>query len=177
MTETVQDNQKPGYMEKCFISLYSNKGDTTLGTNQFDRLDSRQELRVTSKPDNKLQWLAGVFYSDQDTPRHEDFFLGDTNLVAINLDDRRRDYGVFGEVSWPFTESLTGTVGVRWYDVSKSNHSVTNGITTDFQDVVTQWDYDESGVTPKFSLSWDINEGVIVYALASQGYRAGGPVC
>jgi outer membrane receptor protein involved in Fe transport len=147
----------------------------------YDQEAVMQEIRVASKPGSTLQWLAGLFYLDQDVPRFETISWTD-NPLPVNTDIllqddvlyTREDLGLFGELSWDFAEAWSATIGARWYDVSKTYSSTFTGLPTGFQPVVTQSRHGEDGVTPKASLAWQFREGAMLYALASQGYRAGG---
>lgn len=166
-------NEEARYL---FLGVYA----PIVSTTDYEQEAFVQELRVASKEDSPIQWLGGVFYLDQDVPR-TDLFVWENNPLfpedvfrTATTDDKRRDWGVFGEVSWQLTENLTGTVGARWYDIQKDRHSVLNAPNTGFQDVESSLDYSEDGVTPKFSVAWQAREKLMFYTLASKGFRAGG---
>jgi len=151
-----------------------------VSTVEYEQEAFAQELRLVSEPGRHIEWLGGVFYLDQDVPRLDQFVWEDNPVFPDDVfsttvtKDRRRDWGVFGEISWPFTERLKGTLGIRWYDVEKDSRSVLNGPATGFQDVAITLNYDEDGLTPKASLAWDLRDTTMLYALVSRGYRAGG---
>ena len=149
-----------------YAALYS--------TTDYEQEAFVQELRVASKPGSAIGWLVGLFYLDQDLPREDEFFLDGGSVQIQNSDDSRRDFALFGEVSVPLGEDVMATAGARWFDVSKRQSSLLNGISTGFTDVFTNTSYDEDGVTPKLSIDWTVNEALMLYALASKGYRAGG---
>jgi outer membrane receptor protein involved in Fe transport len=172
-TVQIDLNEEARYL---FLGAYA----PIISITDYDQEAFIQELRVTSKPESKLQWLGGVFYLDQDVPRIDQFvwfdnpvFPDDAFSKTVNM-DTRRDWGIFGELSWPLTGSLTGTIGARWYDIEKDSAAVVNGPNTGFQDVETSLEYSEDGITPKASLAWQVRESTMLYALASKGFRAGG---
>jgi len=126
-----------------------------------------QELRVASRPDSGVQWLAGLFYFEQDVPRVDAFYLDDNFVLEQRVDDSRRDYGVFADATWPLTDRWEGTLGIRWYRVEKHNRGF-------LDEQVSTLDYDEDGFTPRASLAWQPRESMTWYVLASKGFRAGG---
>ncbi|CAN5311223.1 TonB-dependent receptor [soil metagenome] len=132
------------------------------------------ELTLASPPSSRMRWLAGGFFSNSST-------TGSTVLSTLRPDafsayaedrtDTLSEVAVFGELSWDLTDRLTATAGVRWfgfdYDVDSTviqgaNRRVFAGSDT------------ASGLSPKLSLGYRINETVNTYVQLSQGYRAGG---
>lgn len=163
-----------------------------------------QEFRVTSNAEGRFGWLAGFFYLDQETPREEivsaagfndtpfcqgvdpppppnapyptcsGFPDGEEILAEEQLQSIREDYGVFGEVSYQLAERWEGTVGARWYQISKRTSGLSSGFFVGGFDIVTDVGSDEDGVNAKGSLAYRVNEDAMVYVLASQGFRPGG---
>ena len=76
------------------------------------------ELRLSSNPESKLIWQVGAIYYDNE--------LVSTNTSIFNgvmgfSSDETRDttaYGVFGQMTYPVTDTVRATVGVR-YDRTK----------------------------------------------------------
>ena len=133
----------------------------------YEQTAFMQELRVAAKPDAEVQWLAGIFYLDQDVPRVDEFYLAGDFVFDQRVDDSRQDYGLFADVTVPFADRWEGSVGARWYRVQKRNRGFLGA-------QVSALDYDEDGVTPRASLAFRPNDNMKWYVLASQGFRGGG---
>lgn len=98
---------------------------------------------------------------------------------------------LFGELSYDITDALTATVGFRWYELEvdfAGSSNFANGPFSDGDSVVEGpggRDYDstfghstepleEDDVIPKFTLSYAINDDLLVYGTYSEGFRPGG---
>jgi len=138
----------------------------------MDQRDFSQEIRFSSNGDGPLNWIAGIYYLDQDAFRH-DFgevpdFLG--AILDITEDTRRTDKAVFGEVNWAPRDDIEAALGLRWYEIERdfisagffAVNNVDRSVSGSMDDVVA-----------KASLSWDIDEQTMVYGLVSQGFRPG----
>lgn len=160
-----------------------------------------QEFRLFHKGET-IDWVAGLFYEDSDEEWDFTTFTDgyDDSQAFVNLLAGRTDqpaptgpsgdawwfsadrtnwtqYAVFGEVTWHITQSWDLTVGARWFDremdklywveLPRNNYVVTD-------DNPTMPSSDESDWIPKLSLSWNITDSNMVYALYSEGFRPGG---
>jgi iron complex outermembrane receptor protein len=151
-----------------------------------------QEIRAASTGDGRLTWVGGVFYSHfkssfnlytavQDPSVYVDLgTFGPATTHAIwNLTNPTTlsQYAVFGESTYAITEGLKATVGLRWYSYDYSFYDYfagwgsPQGGATPSQDSITQ---SQNGVNPKFSLSYEFNKDLMVYATAAKGFRPGG---
>lgn len=139
-----------------------------------------QELRLASVGDGPLQWLAGMFYTDQDvlvdflrTQAGSQQAIGAPGdvLSHIVIAPQTREIAFFGEVSYQLTERLTLTTGARWFenraDFSSSRSGYLSGRQTPPRSTR------EDATTPKFAALYRISDGLSVYAQATQGYRVG----
>ena len=151
-----------------------------------DLRDVIEELRLTSTGDGPWQWIAGIYYQSQDRLYQQDLqaldpatgarvdstVFGSTLFVSA-LDFDEEQFAVFGEVSYDLTDSLTATVGARWFDVTQDFTITADGL---FNGGMTQnaATAKDDGVNPKFMLSYAVNDDVLISALAAQGFRLGG---
>src|ERR1700733_2482845 len=110
-----------------------------------------------------------------------------------------RDWAVFGELSYDILPKLTGTVGLRWFDYDNTlggfyGFGINNPFGTPVTDPVegqqtciiskglygapcqdlVQPASNGKGTTPKFNLSYHIDDDRMVYATFSRGFRPGG---
>ena len=93
-----------------------------------------QELRVQSNNDGAMNWMAGVYYQDQELDYLNrttagirtqfgppgSYSSGDYNEEATYL-------GAFATVTYDVTDALTIDAGVRWSDVEKSAYLLESG--------------------------------------------------
>jgi outer membrane receptor protein involved in Fe transport len=80
---------------------------------------------------------------------------------------------VFGELSFKITEQLKATVGGRISKTSFVYNSFANGPYNNGLSIVGGTTK-EKPITPKFSLSYQVDEDNLVYATAAKGFRGGG---
>lgn len=158
-----------------------------------------EEIRLVSKPydpnaDLPITWIVGLYYSDSKNlgtsaqyipgfnktfestygfdpatlfgPIPNDLFYAFVN----RLDDR--EYAGFGEVSYYILPELKFTAGLRYLYGRDSATNVSSGFfaSTPF----SSGNAKGYAATPKFSLSYDIDENVTAYATAGKGFRLGG---
>jgi iron complex outermembrane recepter protein len=145
-----------------------------------------QELRLSSKENGALRWVAGVFYSDDSSDFREYFFSanpfyaapGIANGVGYDGDQyyRVRQYAAFADGSYNITDTLKFSTGVRYYHYDSVTTVDGYGILapnidgSSFADSVS-----DSGFNPRFNLSYSPNGKLDTYISASKGYRPGGP--
>ncbi len=111
-----------------------------------------------------------------------------TDQLRVN-----RDWAVFGELSYDILPRLTGTMGLRWFDYDNTlggfyGFGLNNPLATPgqqscsvqtplygapCQDLV-QPASSGKGTTPKFNLTYHIDDDRLVYATFSRGFRPGG---
>ncbi|MEJ1960876.1 MAG: TonB-dependent receptor [Gammaproteobacteria bacterium] len=156
-----------------------------------------QEMRLqSSDPNAKLKWTVGGFYSALKQNIKEDIYspalpamtqeiwgmtvpyawgadmIGDYSFRATNVVKDSQLAG-FAQADYRVLNKLTLVAGVR---VARQHSSFTyngagpiNGGT-----VATAGGQDESAVTPKFGLNYQLNDENLLYASAAKGNRMGG---
>jgi iron complex outermembrane receptor protein len=170
------------------------------------------ELRVTTPKENPLRFIGGLFYERQQHYILQDYLID--QLPTFNsvtgwpqtlwLTDQirvDRDYAVFGELSFDFTPSLTGTVGYRFFRYDNSldgffgfgaNNPLGPSSTGENSTVAKRGvdcvhpgilggpcvdlanEVKKNGSTPKFNLTYKFDDKHMVYATVSKGFRPGG---
>jgi len=87
---------------------------------------------------------------------------------------------VYGEGTWRFTDQWSFTFGGRWTDEEKNVDIFNQGFTNANFNVptVTVSDLEDSvsftNFSPKFSLDYQATDDVLLYGLASRGFKSGG---
>lgn len=120
-----------------------------------------QEFRVTSRAEQALRWVAGVYFFDQDRFRSlATTFLGFPAPPAAQ-DLELRNYAAFGNMSYDLTRDLELTLAFR-YD-EETPEDLTQGRSETFTDL-----------QPKASLAYSFREDMLGYVTVGKGFRAGG---
>ena len=160
------------------------------------------ELRVSSPQENRLRMTAGLFWQQQRhdifqryrvDDLTQDFWVpGWEDTIWLTAQRRKdQDKAVFGELSYDLTERLTLTGGMRFFRNDNSlkgffgysdNFSSGTGVAACFSDeqfhgapcVNLDKGTSESDHIGRVNLTWQINDGKMVYGTWSQGYRPGG---
>ena len=154
-----------------------------------------QEFRLQGA-NSKWAWLAGLFYEHTDVDwdwfsrieNYEDtqafdFWNSEYDVQPGTTDDSDFSFNgeevteqiaVFGETSYSLNEHWSITAGLRWFDHTRDREDIAqqpNG-----RDVVAlaEGEGSTSDITRKLSVQYKINENAMVYALFSDGFRAGG---
>jgi iron complex outermembrane recepter protein len=171
------------------VLLPSNLRDTT------DLEQFTQEVRLTSDYESPLQWLVGMFYSDVDrfyrqrlpTPGYDavtDATLGAGTSAAVangfgpdspynaDLPYDIKQFAIFGEGSYDFTDQFTLTVGARYYDFDEQRRFLSGGLFSNGDDRTDHTN--SSGISPRVIASYDATEEITFNVQASQGFRLGG---
>jgi len=203
---------------------YAASGDCAVGTQYvggFEKYErTSHELRFQSAADQRLRWTAGLFYQTQEHNFDLQWIVPDLDPAATVVlpptGDRKyggntvwqtyqiredQDTALFGEVTFDFTDKLTGTFGARYFEFDNSLYGF-NGFarhcTGQYIDgVFVQGDPDNLGPNDvmqfpcfntrildnvvegddwafKVNLQYSIDENKLIYVTWSEGFRAGG---
>jgi outer membrane receptor protein involved in Fe transport len=148
-----------------------------------------QEFRVASTGTDGLQWLAGLFLNDRDQAWIRSFpapgFDVQTggaaadagvpdNLGIGRTDWHHRQIAVFGELGIPFSQRFRADIGARWFKFDETGRDLSDGLLGGEGIPVFFVGSQDSGFSPKVSVSWFPVESSIVYATVANGYRPGG---
>lgn len=152
----------------AFLEPGSSKGDT-------------YELRFASASDQSFEYLVGAYYNQTDehvinlleAPAAAPVF-GTSTLLDADVFVDGLEQALFGEGSWHFNEQWKATVGGRWFRTEIGVTTVQSGPLVG-PTTTTFGESEESGFSPKVSITWQPSPEQMVYALASKGFRFGGP--
>jgi outer membrane receptor protein involved in Fe transport len=161
------------------------------------------EARLASSGDGPFKWLIGTSYMRADKNSADriyqqgaaayinthptDFGNLPGSVLAPNdaiygyfADTLNEDFGIFGELSYRFTEQLELTVGGRYFD-TKNSATITNAAGSLGAGSFTASDrtfgttQKEDGFTPKVTLAYRPTDDALIYVTYSEGFRVGGP--
>jgi len=179
-----------GYDDETFVQeirLVSNDSDSNLdwivGAFYMDQDNSVYQLswnpgmnlfknacRSTGDPVCTVGGLYGGFW-----PR---FYSGDLSEIDFEYirDTAFEEMAIYGELTYHFSDTFRITGGLRWFDNETVNDTILGfplgpGATSPAAPQSTDSDDD---VLIKLNASWNLNNGSMVYATYSEGYRHGG---
>jgi iron complex outermembrane recepter protein len=150
-----------------------------------------QEVRLTSTGDQKLQWVVGLFASDFKSIFSQ--YTGNPAYGAISVGGPAanplgilyqafepyaiKQYAFYTEESYRVTDSVKLTLGARYFKYRSELTSELSGAVsetgnaTQFTSTVIG---ENSGVNPKFNMSYEPTGDLTVYAQIAKGFRPGG---
>lgn len=160
------------------------------------------ELRLASPSDERWRVVGGLFWQQQDheiTQRYRIDDLADSlsvtgwpDTIWLTRQTRRdHDEAVFGELSYDITDKLTATGGFRYFRAENSlegffgfseGYSGSTGEAacfdeTDFKGAPCKnldKETTENDWLGRFNLTYQIDDGKMIYGTWSEGYRPGG---
>jgi len=161
------------------------------------------ELRLASKPGGRVDYVVGLFHDLTFESFHDVFAVpGAQQYVTTVFDpifgagfgqratlgntfflqDVNRKYeeeAIFGEVSFHFNDEWKITLGGREFDTKDAVAISSFGLLQFLGTRVLNFNYETperaTGFTPKASITWTPTGNIMAYALASKGFRFGGP--
>ena len=169
-----------GSLRAGFELPLSNEGNH----NQFS-----QELKFAGTAlDGAIQWTTGIFYMKEDNFTQFETSLANPALggVFLVLDDSTMEndgesFAWYAQTDWEIIDRLTLTTGIRWTDEKKTvpqfDHTNTAGADFSITDIVAAGNPDAVTTvqwTPRFALSYQINNDMMVFASATRGFKSGG---
>ncbi|MEH6419360.1 TonB-dependent receptor [Pseudomonas sp. CGJS7] len=142
-----------------------------------------QELRLQSKPDDKVEWMLGGFYTHEKSSNHQELraesfagvpVAGMDPLAVVDLPSTYKERALFGNLTYKFSPRFDVTAGVRY---ARNDQ--------DFQQIatagsllalgVTDGQSSESVTTYLLGSRWHLDQDSMLYARVASGYRPGGP--
>lgn len=145
-------------------------------TNKFS-----QEIRLASPSGAQLEWLVGVFYTDEDSDASYNIYGTDLASGAIRatvfLDafpSTFKESALFGSLTYHFTDRFDIQVGGRGSRNKQDYHEVIGGPLYETPDLVDASSKDDS-FTYLFSPRFRFSPSSMIYGRVASGYRPGGP--
>lgn len=172
------------WRESRFLELLDlDATELPLATNEPQEISKTfsQELQLSPSNTSAFQWVAGAFYLREDATQSLDvkvdfpigppFPIRDRPSGIIDVDA----FAVFGQASYRFAGWLSLTAGLRYSNERKRQQflQITDTAFGQFvaeADEARRWD----AVTPKFRIEIFPDENLMLYVLASKGFKSGG---
>lgn len=148
-----------------------------------------QELRLTSPSGQTLEWLAGAYYTQEDTDVQQAIVglpTGSNTLPALlqtplslTVPSHYEETAGFANLDYHFTPQVDLAFGLR---VSRNHQSADQhsvGLLNNTRAPTTPTAYgsssDDTSWTYHLAPRWKLSEDLMLYASAGSGYRPGGP--
>lgn len=185
-------SEKERHLTNDFTVFY---GDGLPNPTPYDdtgKSESRSfELRLASPKGERFDYLIGVMGTSTDKV-FKDYItsVGSYAILAPTSDpaDLRGDMfywgvgktdgeekAVFGEANYRFADQWTLTFGGRYFDTEVNSQATYYGIFYPGSLSLPPGHQTEDGFAPKVSLAWRRDDDLMIYGLASKGYRFGNP--
>ena len=128
-----------------------------------------QEFTLASKGKGNVQWLAGLFYYNDDAFYHPLQVV--TGGVPFNIFGRQttKAYAAFGEVNVELLPRFTLIGGLRY---SNEKRALFGAFGVEAFPELAAKTFDS--VTPRFSARYELKDGANLYATFSKGFKSGG---
>ncbi|PLW67216.1 hypothetical protein C0039_17955 [Pseudohalioglobus lutimaris] len=126
-----------------------------------------QEIRIASPAYDSYDYVVGLYYSDAETKRT---FFRNLSLAPADFASSagNENLGLFGQLTWRFTDSTSITGGLRWIkeEISADYENFANAEDTPFSDTAS-----DEQVVGKLSLQHFIGEDTMAFASYTRGYK------
>jgi iron complex outermembrane receptor protein len=155
-------------------------------------IDARsEELRVFYEGSDKLSWVAGFNYAQDDLTEDSPLFgaqgvlplifnvpgLGGATFSPQHYDQNTDTWAVFGHAEWRFAEPWNLVTELRYTDSSQTflggdRLGFPSGLTVPF--VATNDSADFDAWSGKVGIEWTLNDSLLVYGSVARGFKTGG---
>lgn len=137
------------------------------------------ELRLASRPGSAFRWVVGGFYYSEDNDYAYTSFNSSptTNSTCFCIPDATaKSYAVFGQGTYPLTDALSFTAGLRYTHDRKAENGQTIITRVAGPPVITIniADLKFNDTSGKVGFEWTVAPSNLLYVTASNGYKAGG---
>jgi len=141
-----------------------------------------QEVRLTSPSRGRFEWQLGLFYTYEKSGNDQlvnayDFsgapIPGFDPFVVGSLPSTYREYAVFGNATYRFSDRFDITGGLRWAKNRQRFSQISAGFLLPPGEVPGR--SSEDVVTYSVSPRFHIDDDTMLYARVASGYRPGGP--
>jgi outer membrane receptor protein involved in Fe transport len=157
--------------------------EQTTSTDKFT-----QEFRLVSADNDKFEWLAGLYYTDEDSllyqslpaliPNTENPVPGLPSTAIVTLSSKYEEIAAFANATWYVTDRFEMSFGARQSDNDQSVVQTSQGFLAGAPPgvtITTGGKSDESPFTWSFSPRYQLTENSSMYFRVATGFRPGGP--
>ncbi len=137
--------------------------------------------------DDRLDFVSGVFYLDEDNETDfADLLLGSFLLADRVMENTTESWAVYAQGDYALTDRWTLTLGARYTDEKKeiaisdnigARGAIPAALTLETENLVAfgiPIEQTESIVTPRVALKYDYSDDLMLYGSATRGFKSGG---
>ena len=177
-TDTIQ-TQDATEVYGVFFGADASPFRLTLGLDKWT-----QEFRLASNSDDRVEWLLGAFYTEEDSTNEQEVFayangqpvFADPVFIFAKLPTNYKELAGFGDLTFKFTDSFDVTAGLRWAKNKQDFRQISGGALPGLPTTETPNQHSEESVwTYAVSPRWHISDDTMAYLRVASGYRPGGP--
>ena len=162
-----------------------------INTTQFN-----QEIRFQSDLGGQFEFTAGLFYlNGYEDERWLSKNTGAATYISLYIYEDMEfaeyieeelphfyDFGgiyksgelaFFGEAYYAITDKLKATLGLRFFNATKSLDTYETGFYVDDEYLEVKGEVGEYGINPKLNLTYQFDKNKMAYATVAKGYRLG----
>ena len=188
-----------------FGGLFGNQLSPISGLQYASSNGTTFEMRLASKPGGRFDYLVGIMHdltresfldlfgaagAEQYATTVFDPIFGagfgqraapGNIFYTATLDAKGEEEAIFGEGSFHFNDEWKITLGGRVFDTKVTGTTASAGLLEYLTTVPSVLSFGftspekATGFTPKASITWNPTSNIMAYALASKGFRFGGP--
>lgn len=143
-----------------------------------------QEVRLASPATDRLEWLAGLFFTHEKSVQPEDmtgftlpYALPVPGLGPLFVDpnhDSYKEYAGYGDLTYHFTSKAQVLAGIRVTSDSEDNVTPFSGLFNG-PPAIAITSTSSRSTTYLFSPSYNFTSNQMVYVRVASGFRPGGP--
>ena len=143
-----------------------------------------QEFRVSSRSEQRFNWLVGAYFNDESADEHEPLYPVDLNtgtiltnfqpqLGAYHITSSYREYAGFANVTYQIAPAIELGLGGRYSQNKQEYHQQSAGFYTGSTDFVTP--SSQHVFTYSADLKYQPSSSAMLYARVASGFVPGGP--
>jgi outer membrane receptor protein involved in Fe transport len=145
-----------------------------------------QEFRLVSPEGDRFEWLAGAYYTDEDSginpqnvvaviPGTDDPAPGIPLIAEISLDSTYEEVALFANGTWHMSPKLDFSLGGRWSNNEQTASQVLGIFLLPEPIVFDDAKSSENPLTYSASLHYNATDTRSIYLRYATGFRPGGP--
>lgn len=143
-----------------------------------------QEFRLQSAPNERLEWLGGLYYNHETDSNSQFLREYDANgapipsidpSFAASLPGTYREIAAFGNLDYHFTDDFDTAVGVRYAKNKQDFQTLVSGPLAGGVSSSPVYHSDEGVWTYNVSPRFKFNDNTMLYYRLASGFQPGGP--